>query len=277
MAAQRNGSIASYFKPTGEVNSSKKAVITSAEKSVSSSSTKEMVPVPQTKGKGKRQISISPPPTAKRTAMTTTEAQHQKHLAYTDLPTDWLQDPPSPSKDPGAHSIKLTYHKGDIFAAPPHTLLIHACNTQGHWGAGIAKAFKALYPKAYSAHHAFCAKTHNPKSNPVPTGTAQILAPVDGDAEHWIGCVFTSAKYGKAKDKPDVILRNTKSSMEMLLELVKRAGESGEGEGVRTVRMCKINSGKFGVKWERTEEVLKEIVLREGWVREIEVWEPDDE
>jgi ADP-ribose 1''-phosphate phosphatase len=66
-----------------------------------------------------------------------------------------------------------------------------------------------------------------------------------------------------------VILRNTGLAVHMLLELVKMKGvEVGE------VRMCKVNSGKFGVEWERTEEVLKGIVLREGWRREIGVWEP---
>jgi ADP-ribose 1''-phosphate phosphatase len=122
--------------------------------------------------------------------------------------------------------------------------------------------------KAYLAHHKFCTKEHD-KTNPVPTGTAQLLAPVDGDTQHWIGCLFTSAKYGKAKYKPDAIVRHTVGAMKMLLELAKLAGD-----GIGEIRMCKINSGKFGVPWEKTEEALRGIALQEGWRGAIEVWEP---
>lgn len=44
------------------------------------------------------------------------------------------------------------------------------------------------------------------------------------------------------------------------------------GEEVASVRMCRINSGEFGVPWERTEEVLRGVVGREGWVGRLEVW-----
>jgi ADP-ribose 1''-phosphate phosphatase len=36
--------------------------------------------------------------------------------------------------------------------------------------------------------------------------------------------------------------------------------------------MCEINSGKFGVQWERTEGVLEGISLEEGRSVEIEIW-----
>jgi len=274
MSAQRNGSISSYLKPTGEAKENTNEPTKTVEDPNPENTTKDTPLKQQNKTQNKRQMSASPPaPTAKRTNPHTSPTNPQTHLAYNDLPATWLQDPPISSTD--KRHIQLTYHKGDIFDAPPNTLLIHACNTQGHWGAGIAKAFKDRYPRAYAAHHAFCAKAHNPRSSAVPTGTAQILAPVDAGMEHWVGCVFTSAKYGKAKDKVEEILRNTGGSVEMLLELVRRAGE--DGGGVSGVRMCKINSGKFGVPWEKTEEVLKGIVLREGWGGGIEVWEPADD
>jgi len=277
MPPKNNENITAYFQSTGEAKGKSKAVTLSTKMSHSETSTKEPVPEPQTKGKGKRPASASPPAPAAKRPDTDTAQKTRNHLAYNDLPSDWLQAPNTSEEpeDASPKSLELSYHKGDIFVAPPHTLLIHACNTQGHWGAGIAKAFKTLYPKAYTAHHNFCAKQHNPKTRPVPTGTAQLLAPVDSGTDHWIGCVFTSAKYGKAKDKPDVIVKNTAASMRMLLELVRIAG--GEGDGVKQIRMCKINSGKFGVPWEKTEEVLKGIVLREGWMGRIEVWEPSED
>lgn len=206
-------------------------------------------------------------PSAKKTKASTDNGL--RHLDYTHVPSGWLD--PSAKQDTKPQSLQLTYHTGNMFAdAPPGTMLVHACNTQGHWGAGIARAFKQLYPQAYTDHNTFCTK-HHTKSNPLATGTAQLLAPRDGDKQHWIGCIFTSAKYGKGKDKPDQIIKNTADSLSMLLQLISQV----DGE-VGAIRMCKINSGKFGVPWDRTEEVLKGIVLKPHWRTRIEVWERED-
>lgn len=128
-------------------------------------------------------------------------------------------------------------------------------------------------------------------------GTAQIIRTSEGDSEDgdsydekkegrkeeggkevgegkeggfWIGCLFTSKHYGKKRDSPDTILTNTGKAMEMLLELVKKAEEGGEV--VSEARMCKINSGKFGVEWGMTEGVLKGIEVRGRWRDGVGVW-----
>lgn len=217
-------------------------------------------------GELKRKLSNSPPPNKKIKAVGKDE---QHHLDYRTVPSDWLHT--TEKKSDVSKSVQIAYHKGDMFdQAPKGCVLIHACNTQGHWGAGIARTFKLRYPKAYADHHKFCAKDHN-KSQPVPTGTSQLLAPRDGDEKHWIGCVFTSAKYGRSKDKPDMIIRNTKHSMQMLLELINKVDSE-----ISTIRMCKINSGKFGVPWEKTEEVLHGLDVQSHWRTKIEVWEPSE-
>jgi ADP-ribose 1''-phosphate phosphatase len=64
-------------------------------------------------------------------------------------------------------------------------------------------------------------------------------------------------------------VRHTVAAMKMLLELVRLAGDE-----IGEIRMCKINSGKFGVPWEKTDEALRGIALQEGWQGAIEVWEP---
>lgn len=212
-------------------------------------------------------MSDSPPPAKKAKASTGNEARHRD---YAHVPSGWLNT--STQQDTKQQPLQIMYHRGDMFAhVPPGTVLVHACNTQGHWGAGIAKAFKQQYPQAYADHNKFCTKDHT-KSNAVATGTAQLLAPRDGDKQHWIGCVFTSAKYGKGKDKPDQIVRNTANSMPMLLELISQVDDK-----VTEIRMCKINSGKFGVPWEKTEEVLRGIEMKSHWRTKVEVWEPEDD
>jgi ADP-ribose 1''-phosphate phosphatase len=108
----------------------------------------------------------------------------------------------------------------------------------------------------------------------VPTGSCLLIPPSEtkpGAPQHWIACLFTSAKYGKGKDKPNVILSNTGPSVRSMLDQVKEA--KGEGEGVSGLRMCKINSARFAVPWEKTVAVLEGIAIEEEWVGDVEVWD----
>ena len=257
MSAQRNSTITAYF-PAKSNDKGK------SEKAIPSPSPPEI----DAKDKGKRKTSPSPPPDKRRNTSAPSSST-PKHLSYKDLSTTWLSQVQAKSNDE-TRKLSLSAHQGDIFAAPAHTLLIHACNTQGSWGAGIALAFKTAYPKAYTIYRNFCIKEHDPKAKPIPTGTALLIPPVDGDKKHWIGCLFTSARYGKGKDKAAVIVRNTVPAMQMLLDLVERT------DGIEVVRMCKINSGKFGVPWEHTAAVLEKIEVQDGWWTNVEIWEPEE-
>lgn len=269
MSSSRDASITSHFQPTGESKGKSRIETDTSNMSKPESTVPRAAPHTPAKVSHKRLPSTSPPAPAPVPKKSNTDAKQGKNLAYNNLSEDWMDILSRKDEGTGARSMSLTYHVGDVFQdAPENCLLVHACNTQGHWGAGIAKAFKQKYPKAYTAHNKFCAKEHS-KTQPVPTGSAQLLAPVDSDSHHWIGCLFTSAKYGKAKDKLDTIVKNTTASMKMLLELVMMADSE-----ISKIRMCKINSGKFGVPWEKTEEALKSITLQEGWRETIEIWEP---
>ena len=265
MPPKPDGNIATFFQPReegkGKSEVEKPTVKTPGEAPIATSKQEE-------KGKRKRPSSSSPP-IDKRRDTRTAPTNTPTHFSVTDLPPNWLSSKPEKAPE-GAHStLSFTVHKGNLFNnVPPKTLLIHACNTQGSWGAGIARAFRSHYPAAYTVYRNFCTQEHDPKTNPIPTGTALLIAPVDVGKEHWIGCLFTSAKYGKAKASPEVILRNTVPAMQTLLELVQIAG------GVGGVRMCKINSGLFGVPWERTVEALEGIEMLEGWEASVDVWEP---
>jgi len=136
---------------------------------------------------------------------------------------------------------KLTYITGDLFAAPENTILVHACNTLGSWGAGIAAVFKEKYPSQFELY-----KTHCKEHGQALIGTC-LLIPGD---KYNIACLFTSRAYGKRKDKPDEILAATRTAVQDLMK---------QNPGKKPLHACRFNSGKFGVPWEHTEVILNEV------------------
>lgn len=130
----------------------------------------------------------------------------------------------------------IKYIKGDIFSAPAGSIVVHACNGKGVWGAGVARQFAKKFPYAYKAYETYC-KTKK------PIGGEILMIQL---SHFTIGCLITSKNYGIFKDRPDVILKNTSESIKKLSNM-----------GVTEVHMPKINSGVFGVDWKKTEGILK--------------------
>ena len=190
-------------------------------------------------------------------------------------------------------TITLTHHHADLFTAPPQTLLCHATNAQGTWGAGIAAAFKKNYPAAFKIYATHCAKW--PTS--ALLGTTFLMPPqeksfskTEREAQHWIGCLFTSERKGKGKGSRESILEATGDAVRDLVRRVKdvnedaasasaaggsKGGGSPPSMAIASVRMCKINSGLFGVPWEATSAVVEEIEIEDGDLKEIEVFSMD--
>lgn len=102
---------------------------------------------------------------------------------------------------------RLVYVEGDLFTAPDDSILVHACNTLGSWGSGIALTFRKNYPTQFAQYQAHCL-THGQAL----VGTC-LLIPGD---KHDIACLFTSRAYGKYKDKPLEILAATRSALKDL-------------------------------------------------------------
>ncbi|KAK4149780.1 hypothetical protein C8A00DRAFT_46672 [Chaetomidium leptoderma] len=173
--------------------------------------------------------------------------------------------------------IRITDRTGDLFSAPPNTLLIHACNCVGSWGGGIALAFRNLYPEEFKIYRAHCAR-----STPAQLrGTALLIPPQSSSSSssqergrgsgsgHYIGCLFTSRGYGASRDAPGRILGATAPAMRELMRLVvkhEEEEETGGVGGIGEVRMCRINSGLFAVPWERSKRAVEEMELGEGEV-----------
>jgi ADP-ribose 1''-phosphate phosphatase len=148
------------------------------------------------------------------------------------------------------NGIKLVEEEGDIFAAPPNTVLVHACNCIGSWGAGIALAFKKRYPEAFKLYQRHCKST----SPDELFGSALLIPPCEKTGpSHYVGCVFTSRAFGRNKDSREDILEATDSAMAALLEQIARDGN------VENIWMCQINSGLFDVPWKMTKDVIERL------------------
>jgi len=213
-------------------------------------------------------------------------------VAKTHTPTPQTQQPLS-----NQYTIALTHHRSDLFTAPPYTLLCHATNAQGTWGAGIAAAFKKNYPAAFKLYASHCAAW----STSSLLGTTFLIPPqekssskAEREAKHWIGCLFTSEKKGKGKGSKESILEATGEAVQDLVRRVKDVNEDvaagtsssssatttggskgGSRPAIASIRMCKINSGLFGVPWEATSAVVEGIEIEEGDLKEIELFSLD--
>jgi ADP-ribose 1''-phosphate phosphatase len=222
-----------------------------------------------------------------------TQEPKSKTVTTTSQQQQQQQQQPSTT----SNHITLTRHHADLFAAPPHTLLCHATNAQGTWGAGIAAAFKKHFPLAFKIYAAHCAKW--PTSSLLGTTflipQENSLSKAEREAQHWIGCLFTSEKKGKGKGSKQSILEATGDAVADLVRRVRdvndeaaaAAGSSAAGgskggvvvgssrKAIASVRMCKINSGLFGVPWGATAAVVEGIEVEDGDLKEIEVFSMD--
>ena len=218
---------------------------------------------------------------------TTDKADTTKHIETkqtTISPSQTPAIPVSPETTPQTDrptNLQVNEEIGDFFAAPPNTLLIHACNCEGRWGAGIAKAFRTIYPKAYEEYADRCDELgHDLLAH------GQLIGPVDHTAtkddknpvpKHFVGCLYTSRGSGKTVDSPEAILGATGPAMDDLLAQAKAWNNKVESddERVKYVRMCKINSGLFAVPWENTKAVVEKIEGGQYGFTNVEVVSPN--
>ena len=142
--------------------------------------------------------------------------------------------------------MSVTTLKGNLFEAPVGSIIVHACNTKGVWGSGIAKEFAKRFPYARLIYSQAC-QQHGANL----LGTC-LLIPTGEQGGYVIGCLFTSKNYGGHVDAPPKILKATKLAVDDLLRQAKIM------KPTRPIYMCKINSGLFKVPWNDTKDILKE-------------------
>lgn len=154
----------------------------------------------------------------------------------------------------------LIYRTGSLFEAPPGAVLVHACNGQGVWGAGIAAQMKVRFPAAFEKYCLRCASTR--------WEHLRGFAQVSRCPPFWVASLPVSERYGVHRDSVRQIVQATRAALQGLLAPESWGGAVRPDE----FHSPRINAGLFGVPWELTAAVIGELAPLYGvsWT----VWTP---
>jgi len=152
--------------------------------------------------------------------------------------------------------MPLTVKEMNLFDAPEDALLIHACNTQGVWGSGIAAQLKKAYPDAFMQYSKWCLLAKMMGNPDLLAGTAAVAMDKGGRN---VGCLFTSVGYGNAVSPPAIILKNTEAALRDLFDNAYSLKTSFKVP-LKEIYSNTINSGFFKTPWEDTEVVLRKVL-----------------
>lgn len=159
----------------------------------------------------------------------------------------------------------VTVKNISLFDAPDESVIVHACNSQGVWGSGIAKTFKEKYPHSYLDYNNFCMVANQERGT--ACGRAS-LSSFHTSEPHWVGWIVTSHNYGPLKDKPELIKIYTTLALKELCQKIYTA-HSREEYPTINVYSNKFNSGLFAVPWEDSELILQTVLKdfkRINWI-----------
>lgn len=148
-------------------------------------------------------------------------------------------------------------HKNmSLFSAPKETVIVHACNSQGVWGSGIAKPFKEQYPQSYLDYNRFVAAANEQRGTATGLGS---LSDFHVAEPHWVGWIVTSHDYGPKKDSPEQIKINTTLALRDLCRKIYLS-HPGDTYPIIEVYSNKFNSGLFNVPWEDSQLILQTVL-----------------
>jgi ADP-ribose 1''-phosphate phosphatase len=141
--------------------------------------------------------------------------------------------------------IKLTFSKGDMLQKMDRKYIyVHACNSKGVWGRGIALQFKKKFPVAYLKYRDFCLNKNTKVGD-------SVIVEENGFK---IGCLLTSVGYGEYTSSPKEIIVNTYYSIIDLIDQIE--------EDSIYIQSNVFNSGLFNVPWKHTQKVIEKIGLK---------------
>ena len=158
----------------------------------------------------------------------------------------------------------IQYKQCNLFDAPKGSIIIHACNSQGMWGSGIAAAFSKLYPQSYEWYRGFCREWNERRGT--ACGRAELMKFVE--EPHYVGYVVTSHDYGLYRDDPELIKINTTIALQQLCDRIYSLFDQYSCPTV-DVYSNKFNSGLFAVPWNESELILQTVLRdfpRINWI-----------
>jgi ADP-ribose 1''-phosphate phosphatase len=150
--------------------------------------------------------------------------------------------------------MAIVYKKGSLFETSKGSILVHSVNAKGIWGKGIAVEFKKRFPESFQFYYELC---NEYGANLVGT---YIEGPKEN--EYKVCNLVTSNGYGKFRDSKENILFNTRTAIRFLLE--DHLNEN--------INSNMFNSDLFGVPWNDTEKILKEVTDEVGYKSDWTVW-----
>lgn len=159
----------------------------------------------------------------------------------------------------------VSYKKMSLFDAALESVIVHACNSQGVWGSGIAKTFKESYPHSFTDYTSFCNLANEERGT--ACGRAS-LSSFHKSEPHWVGWIVTSHDYGVNKDSVELIKVHTTLALHELCKKIYTAHPKETHLSV-DVYSNKFNSGLFSVPWKDSELILKTVLKdfkRINWI-----------
>lgn len=141
----------------------------------------------------------------------------------------------------------IVHRSGNLFDTELSSIA-HGVNTQGLMGAGIAKAFRSLYPQNYEMYRTAC------KTGRLKPGKMFVWY----ENKRFIYNIASQEKTG-----PDASLKWLRSGLESAIVHSKKSGNS-------SLAVPRIGAGIGGLLWEDVLELMEEHADKHDFT--LEIW-----
>jgi O-acetyl-ADP-ribose deacetylase (regulator of RNase III) len=145
-------------------------------------------------------------------------------------------------RDPETDVMPIQFIAGDLFENVHRVqAFAHGCNCQGSMGAGIAKTFRARYPKMYEEYRTRC------KAVPRQFNLGDCWL-WKADGELWVFNLGTQEGYWRSRASYDAIATSLK-------EMRRQA----DAEGITRIALPRIGVGYGGLSWKKVRGIIEAV------------------
>ena len=141
----------------------------------------------------------------------------------------------------------IKYAKMSLFDAPKNSFIVHACNSEGVWGAGIAKEFAIQCPSQYVIY--------KKQASRIGEAVFEIFHDHDAEPHHVVNLITCSIEKYMSTSEEEILINTATALFDFLTFYVEHYPK-------KPIYSNRFNSGIFNVPWEKTEKVLKQLTDR---------------